>query len=236
MKNLLLFFALFTTFTGCAPSVYYQIQTTQSEQAKLASEQLIQENSDYKIVYDFWTEYGDVSFLFWNKTAQNIYLHLDKAFFVKNGMAYDYFQGRVYSEPLSGGGSVATPEPKTVCVPPQSTRKIRAFQINDAVYRSCDLLRYPYGEKQIKSLTFDAQSSPHKFSNRLVYSFDENGTNPQTINHNFWVSEITNIPEHKFKKSEYSKFCNQIEYGEVFLMRSSDKFFIKYLRSGDDKY
>lgn len=47
--------------------------------------------------YNFWSNGGDVCFIIHNNTDDVLYIDLTKSFFVKNGIAYDYFQNRSLS-------------------------------------------------------------------------------------------------------------------------------------------
>ena len=62
---------------------------------------MVYEDENCEILYNFWKEYGEMGFVFHNKTSQNLYLHLDECFCVKNDFAYDYYQNRVYTNSKS---------------------------------------------------------------------------------------------------------------------------------------
>ena len=78
---------------------YYQIYHTNpiTEDVKLNDNVLVFEDDNCIISYDFWAESGNIGFKIYNKNSENLYLHLDECFFVKNGYAYDYYQNRTYS-------------------------------------------------------------------------------------------------------------------------------------------
>lgn len=259
-QKLLLFLFLSLAMSGCSSSAYfYQIYSTKSEQVKQQDDNFTYEDTQFKVTYDLWSEYGDIGFLIFNKTEKNIYLHLDKSFYVCNAIAYDYFQNRTFTEtqthseskPASGwwwwgvplktqasssSSSVSTPEPRIVCIPPKSAKKIYQFSIVTGVYRNCELLRYPYREKDIKTSNFDKNSSPYQFSNRIEYSFTENGEDASVLVHDFWVSSISNIPDSKFSKYTSSEFCNQKTYYYAPLHKASNNFYVRYANVGGDSY
>lgn len=58
---------------------------------------IVYEDDNCLIMYDFWGEYGDFSFLIHNKGDDDLYLHLEECFYVVNGIAYDYYQNRTYT-------------------------------------------------------------------------------------------------------------------------------------------
>lgn len=59
---------------------------------------LTYENDQCIITYNFWSSHGSASFEFHNKTNEIIYLDLTKSFFCRNGMAYNLYRGREWSE------------------------------------------------------------------------------------------------------------------------------------------
>lgn len=62
---------------------------------------MVYADENCEILYNFWKEYGEIGFVFYNKTTENIYLHLDECFYVENGCAYDYYRNRVYTNSKS---------------------------------------------------------------------------------------------------------------------------------------
>ena len=62
---------------------------------------MVFEDENCEILYNFWKEYGEIGFVFHNKTSENIYLHLDECFYVENGIAYDYYRNRVFTNSKS---------------------------------------------------------------------------------------------------------------------------------------
>ncbi len=52
---------------------------------------LAYENEDCIVSYNLWSEGGNAGFVFYNKTDKVIHIDLSKTFFVKNGVAYDYY-------------------------------------------------------------------------------------------------------------------------------------------------
>lgn len=85
-------------FSSCAPSTYYQLYQTQPiSDIAMRENCMVFEDENCEIIYNFWKEYGEIGFVFYNKTTENIYLHLDECFYVENGIAYDYYQNRIYT-------------------------------------------------------------------------------------------------------------------------------------------
>ena len=88
--------------SSCAPTTYYQMYQTQPvSDIAMHDDCMVFEDENCEVLYNFWKEYGEIGFVFYNKTTENIYLHLDECFYVKNGFAYDYYRNRVYTNSKS---------------------------------------------------------------------------------------------------------------------------------------
>lgn len=57
------------------------------------------------ITYYFWSNYGSASFDVYNKSDEIIYIDLAKSFFIRNGVAYDLYKAREWSESNTSGYS-----------------------------------------------------------------------------------------------------------------------------------
>lgn len=254
---------------------YYQVYKTKtSDKIVMKEHQLIFENETCRISYDLWSEGGNIGFKFSNKTNENIYLNLEKSFFILNGIAQNYYKNREFGNTtgsslalagsslfsklrnnlpltnftipieitgnnkldLSGFNSVTFIEEKVVCIPPQTSKIISEYQINFALYRDCDLYKYPT-KKQILTKKFNAEDSPFEFRNLITYTVGES-SNETKIDNNFHVSEITNYPEKEITLRKYSEFCGQkITYLDhrmrIFKVSSPDMFYVRYFKKGD---
>ena len=102
MKRIFLMMTVCAAFSSCAPATYYQLYQTQPvSDIAMRENCMVFEDENCEIIYNFWKEYGDIGFVFRNKTSENIYLHLDECYYVENGFAYDYYQNRVYTNSKS---------------------------------------------------------------------------------------------------------------------------------------
>lgn len=91
--------------TSCVP-IFYQVYNVKPDnQLENIDKTLVYEDSSCKVTYNLWTENGNIGFIFYNKTEKDIYLNLDKSFFIKNGVAYPYFQNRTISSTKRIGSS-----------------------------------------------------------------------------------------------------------------------------------
>ncbi len=87
-------------------SVYYQVYSTKTtNNIVIKDNTLIFEDDNCKVTYDLWANGGNFSFKFFNKTNDNIYIHMDESFYVKNGMANNFFNNRIYSKASSSSYS-----------------------------------------------------------------------------------------------------------------------------------
>ncbi len=98
MSKITVIFFLLIIVSSCAPPLYnYQLFVSESPDMVEKNNVLIFEDSNCTISYDLWSENGNPSFLFYNKTNQEISIDLSECFFIVNGISYDYFQNRTYS-------------------------------------------------------------------------------------------------------------------------------------------
>ena len=134
----------------------------------------------------------------------------------------------------SSGSSVSVKEKKIITIPPGTLKYISEYNINESLYRDCDLLKYPR-RKQVKTLHFMKEESPFVFSNRITYRVGES-TEPVQFENQFYVSEITNYPKKEIVKEDYDEFCGEksMEKYNIFKIKSPDRFYIMYLKNFQD--
>lgn len=110
MKNnksiLIILLSLF--ITSCSTPSYYQVyKTTASEKIKVKENNLVYEDQNCIISYDFWGNLGNIGYKFYNKTDQNIYLNLEESFFILNGISNNYYKNRTFTNSQSSGIAVS---------------------------------------------------------------------------------------------------------------------------------
>ncbi|MCE5204479.1 MAG: hypothetical protein LLF80_00020 [Porphyromonadaceae bacterium] len=134
----------------------------------------------------------------------------------------------------SSGSSVLVKEKKIITIPPGTLKFISEYNINESLYRDCDLLKYPR-RKQVKTLHFMKEESPFVFSNRITYRVGESAE-PVQFENEFYVSEITNYPEKEVVGYECDEFCGEKseERYNFFKIKSPDRFYIMYLKNFQD--
>lgn len=109
IKKLFLFSCLLALVTSCSPSLYpfYEICSVASNLPTDKQDNYVYSDEYCSISYNFWCEGGNPGFSFFNKTDEIIYIDLGKSFFVNNGIAYDYYLNRSYSNSVSNSISVS---------------------------------------------------------------------------------------------------------------------------------
>lgn len=89
-------FAVVTCMTSCK-QLYYQVYDVKSNSLNQQDNSLVYENEDLKVMYNLWGENGAVGFILQNKTDKDIFVDMDRTFFILNGEANDYFKNREYT-------------------------------------------------------------------------------------------------------------------------------------------
>lgn len=131
----------------------------------------------------------------------------------------------------SVGYAVSIKEDSLICIPPNTTKRVSEYSINNALIRNCDLFKYPR-RKEIKTKAYTAEKSPIVFSNRITYEINGNS---KLVENDFFVSEITNYPESEFFESKYDEYCGQKSSVQTkyYKFYDIDKFYIKYSKGTD---
>lgn len=203
-------FSVFICFLLCSCSKsYYQIYTADCIGITKEDSALVYENKDCKISYCLWGEKGNFGFLFYNKTESDIFIILPQTFFIKNGVAYDFFKNREYTSSTSFAEaslyyseskvevknkiseSIKYKEMCTICIPPRSSKKVIGYFLLDKVYGGCDNAQL-YPKKKFLVDNYTKGNSPLVYRNKIAYSFDKNGDSIKNIENEFWVSCIMN--------------------------------------------
>ncbi|QZT36567.1 hypothetical protein K5X82_15135 [Halosquirtibacter xylanolyticus] len=250
MKSIKVFsvFVFLMSMTSCMSKYYYQVYDVKSvDNSSLQEDNLVFEDEHCIVTYDLWSEKGFVKLELFNKSDQNIYLDLGESFFVLNGHAYDYFKNRTTESVIThsilkksnisqitnsiNGSSVRMKEKRVICIPTQSSKSIGEYDINSIVFRDCELYRYPK-KREIRKLSFDSASSPFVVSNRFTYRIGDRKENI-SLQNDFYVQSIINLPESKMITYEYDSFCGENSVQKVARFKESkpNSFYIKYQKS-----
>lgn len=230
---------------SCAPLQYYQVCKTEvSDEMQVGTKSIIYEDGNCTVAYDLWSQGGNPGFYFRNNTNEDIYLHLDKSFFVKNGVAYDYYLDRIISTTnqttVSASNRIGTSglmntsgeaqnrrEKEVITIPANTRKKISEYSVSWLRITHCDLPSYPTRMK-IKTKAFDKENSPMVFSNRIAYS-KGNAEEVISFENEFYVSEVTNYPEQAMFENRSVTYCEGRAVSRRFMKYvSPDAYFLKY--------
>ena len=174
--------------------------------------------------------------------------------FLTNG--YYWYPSRLSRQIGSSIGTsitetVETKEVAYVCVPPKSAKFIRGFNLSDHIYKDCNNSNENYPRMTSSVVRYTQDDTPLSFRNRIAYTFTEQSSEINYIEHRFWLSSLQNYSE----KAAFSK--QKIEECETkarkvqrsFTMYSPSKFYNRYImnptvknrygirkHTGDDMY
>lgn len=192
-KNIIYFLAICficSFITSCAPMQYMQIATLKSEQVELQTDGSFKSrNSEFTIEYDFWSNYGNVGFLITNNSDKDLYLNLEKSYFINNGYAYDYYQNRVFIYSSISSSSSSSTASRSSAVGNLNSNTISSQYINGY---------YNYSGSIVNSNSYSSYSSHSKtsgYSSSSTYStYSEKGSTIEYIE-----DKIVCIPAHSAK-------------------------------------
>ena len=252
MKKIISIIITISIISCGVSSSYYQVLKTQVENGKLENNLVVFEDINCIVTYDLWKDGGNVGFNVFNKTDKILRIDLTKTFFVLNGVSYQYFQNRTFSNSTNSGtintynipryfpytnaervsSSISSTfsttfiEKSEVSIPPNSSSNISEYKILDSRYVNCDLSKSP-SLKEIKTLKFTKDISPYIFRNYITY-YTSNDTVERE--NKFYVSEITNYPyDYMFEEID-TTFCGSKLDLPIDILKkgAANAFFIKY--------
>lgn len=237
---------------SCTSTTFYQIYKVDVGNLKTTDNEVFYEDESCVVYYDFWSDGGTVSFKFYNKSEENIYLDLRESFFIKNGIAYDYFRNQEYSKSdvsgfnsavsLSWGNGTSTSknatsikghtivekDTKEITIPPKAAKIVAIYSVNTTLFKQCNVKLYPRA-KEVTPSQFVTSNSPFNFSNIITYKVGKSG-DIKKISNLFFVSEIVNKPYEmvvgETKKDQCGK--EQESSHDYFLSAKPNMFYIKY--------
>lgn len=104
MKKILFILLAIILLQSCS-SAYYQVYRVETDSMTCDNDAVVYEDTNCVIIYNLWDNSGDLSFVLMNKTDKDITIDLTRSFFIKNGMAYDYFEDESYTSTKTSGYS-----------------------------------------------------------------------------------------------------------------------------------
>lgn len=224
----LCFFALASCSTGA--QFYQLVNTKPVEKMKETAGNIVYEDPNCIIRYNFWKKGGSTCISFENKTNEDIYLDLGACFFLFNGQSFDLYDGATETKSVakhngvgihwgmgittSGGtttqSTVITQQHQFVMIPARTYKVIAETDVTilNSIYRDCKLYLRPT-EKAISHSDFSQEDSPYTFGLRLTY-YVGRSDDPVKVRNEFYVSRITNYPASMFKQyyTDAGSVCN----------------------------
>ncbi len=204
MKTKLPFFILILFFFNSCANRFHVYEIESEEVIKNKEDLFVFENDDLAIVYDFWTNGGEMIFNIYNKRDSVLYLKMDESEFWINGIGYQYYE-KAENWPFDGREERSS-GPKSINIAPHSKETVNGFPVG------YQLLKYRSGEKY---KSFYKSDSPFVFENRLTYSFDQIHSEKAKLENEFWVSNAK-----RMKRKDFKLFEEGLEHSK------SDKFFV----------
>jgi len=98
MKNKILSLLMIISLASCATLDYYQVYKADIGNLQKEKDALVFEDDNCKIVYNLWSENGNIGFILYNKTDKMISINKNDCFFILNGVSYDYYQDRTFTK------------------------------------------------------------------------------------------------------------------------------------------
>ena len=140
-----------------------------------------------------------------------------------------YIGGLSQTNVNSSTNGVSIYEKNVICIPAKNKKIISEFNIKSNVYRDCDIFLYPRKNEK-NTLEFASNESPYIFGNKLAYSIGDSDELIR-INHDFYVSKISNYPMNEILKVVNKTNCGEeLEYQKIKVFKESgpNQFYIRY--------
>ncbi|MFC6097113.1 hypothetical protein ACFPVY_10700 [Flavobacterium qiangtangense] len=239
--------------SSCSTTKYFQVYKTSAENAISDDNHINFEDANCKVIYDLWSEGGNIGFTIYNKSNADLTINLDKSFFILNGNASDYYQNRVFtktnnsvighsvsafywynfrnsvSSSTSSGYSTAYNEKQNIIIPANSSKHIVEYLINNEYFKSCDLKKFP-SRKEISPINFSKSSSPFVFKNTIDYTLNGKSF---IISNNFYVSEIVNIPNAEMFQRTKLNDCDKTKTVDYPKFKNANSFYVEYTKDNN---
>lgn len=228
-----IFVALLVVFmlVSCSPKGFYQIYNVNSELEK-SENGFMYEDEFCKISYDFWDKHGNLSFLFENKSDKDIYVYLTNSFVLKNDLAFDlYTEREIVTSNIMLNTKITDKQRPIVIVPSKSKKYITGSccEISKKVLYMCER-KIDFPSKKTDERTYNYETTPLKFVNRIAYSFENDAADYKYINNEFWISGYFNCPTkyavRKLKSTDCLSGGEKNMYYNLF--HSADRFYNQY--------
>lgn len=183
-----------------------------------------------------------------------MYVDLSKSFFIKNGVAHDYFLNRstasstastasssisstfvAIGSGLHRSNSISFGEKPIVSIPPHASKVFSEYLIMTSRYEDCDFFESP-SKLEFPQMEFNQINTPVAFKNYLSYRIGESGED-RIVENSFYVSQVRN-QHYKATIEKVEKGCPKDKFKkevEVFYCSSPFKFYIEYSPRKENK-
>lgn len=232
MKVLIIFILSILSLTSCYNYQVFDVKSTELKE-KEKTYSIISE--DCKVIFNFWGNYGDASFLIYNKSEYNIYIWLESSSIIINGECRNLYEGTETLE-LVGWNKTETKKLNPVaCIAPKSFIRVYNNNLVDKVYKFCDIKK-DYPGKKSYSEYYCKENSPLRIKYYLAYSKTPNIKDIKNLETEFYISKITNARRKDIENKNVKLFdCYKYEYKYINLIKDSiispKRFYIKYNNS-----
>lgn len=218
MKNLLL--SIITVLLWSACSKHVQVLVVNSDFVQ--QDTLLRYSNDtFEIVYNTYSENGQLSFIVYNKSAVPLYIDWKRSAFIRGMQKQDYWNSAVnissqttgysvtwlygYSRGKYSTGGVMTQQEQITFIPPRTAVTMSKFSISPAINvsgRQEKIVNKSYknkGTTKVYENTFTKENSPVSFRNFLTLSLKHDFSEEFYVDHQFWVSQSVIMAKKQFE-------------------------------------
>lgn len=243
MKRIFMMLSILIVFSSCSSSLYFQVYNIEADNVVKKENNFIYSNEDCDIKYNLWSEKGNLSFVFTNKTDIDICLDMERSCFIRDGFAYSYFYSekehlKIESKSHLSSSIFVTETnttfiseeyPSKIWIPANSSRIIRGFNILSEPYLECDKFDLNFPKKYSETIKYTASTTPLTIKNRLVYYF-ANDEKDRIIENKFWIIDYTNYSEKEMFewKNNYDCLRGTIQNIQVLKHQKTYRFYNTY--------
>ena len=205
MKKILFVLSFVCVLPSCI-TTFYQLHEIKAISDDISNE-LIYQDDNCEIFYDFWSDKGNSGFTLYNKSDKNLFVDKNSCFFIKNEISYDYFRNRTFSYSKSIGSSNNASK---AVVGINNSGYIQQNKLNTGISSSTGK-SVSYLEKNIECIPPKTQKSFYEYSIsskpfRLcdIKKFPVNSRSVTSANFNTYDSPVTfaNVIVYKLEGNE----------------------------------
>lgn len=246
MKNSIFTLLLLFLLSSCTTYNFYQVYKTEPiGGADTKTDAIVFEDENCKISYNLWGDKGDVGFTFYNKTRQNIYINKAESFFIINGIAYNYFLNRTFTN--SQSTAIAGSTTNGLSSKTNQNTLYHGSMYSSAASTAGYSISYIEEDRICIPASAAKKLSEYQINNSLIRNCDlflypkkkeirtvtYNQKDSPVIfsnqisytvghsddlvqfNNQFYISEITNYPETEMFTSKFDEFCGEESYNNI---------------------